>query len=129
MWREDGAGEMYTYLPYTYDANKRVCDVPPFSTCNAEYGASVARGSFFWKAGASTAVAIRMRLNDVGQENGELELWAGGESVAKVDGLVIRDSEQGRFWGVQTQSFFGGEYERGGPETVVCSFVFFYRLK
>jgi hypothetical protein len=28
MWRTDGAGEMYTYLPPSFEANERVCDVP-----------------------------------------------------------------------------------------------------
>ncbi|KAI0337208.1 hypothetical protein BDW22DRAFT_1340232 [Trametopsis cervina] len=108
MWRTDGAGEIYSYLPPDRSANKAVCDVPPFSTCNDVYGASVGRGSFNWKAGGSTTVSIRVRLNDVGKENGELELWANGESVISVGGLVIRDKDAGRIRGVQMQTFFGG---------------------
>lgn len=108
MWRTDGAGEMYTYLPPGFDANDNVCDVAPFSTCNPTYGASVGRGSFKWKAGQSTAVSMRVRLNDVGEQNGELELWADGQSVINVSGLVLRDSAAGRIRGIQMQTFFGG---------------------
>lgn len=44
MWRTSGAGELYTYLPPDFTANQAVCDIPPYSTCNDEYGASVGRG-------------------------------------------------------------------------------------
>jgi len=108
MWRKDGAGEVYTYLPPGYSANDNVCNVPPFSTCNPTYGASVGRGSYTWEAGKSTAVSMRVRLNDVGQQNGEIELFANGNSVVNVGGLVLRDSDDGRIRGIQMQSFFGG---------------------
>lgn len=58
MWRTDGAGEMYTYLPPSFAANDAVCDIPPFSTCNPTDGASVARGSFNFTAGAWTTVSL-----------------------------------------------------------------------
>jgi hypothetical protein len=51
---------------------------------------------------------MRVKLNDVGKENGELELWANGKSMFVVDGLVIRNSEDGLVWGDQMQTFFGG---------------------
>ncbi|GJE88084.1 hypothetical protein PsYK624_041670 [Phanerochaete sordida] len=108
MWRQNGAGEMYTYLPQAYSANDAVCDVPPFSTCNDVYGASVGRGSFKFAAGKATSVSMRVRLNDVNQQNGELELWADGQSVINVGGLVLRDSDAGRIRGMMMQTFFGG---------------------
>ncbi|KAI0668352.1 hypothetical protein C8Q78DRAFT_980244 [Trametes maxima] len=108
MWRTNGAGELYTYLPPDFDANQAVCDIPPFSTCNSVYGASVGRGSFTWKTGGRTTISQRVRLNDAGQENGELELFVGGESVVSVGGLVLRDSDAGRIRGIQMQTFFGG---------------------
>lgn len=108
MWRTKGAGEVYTYLPPGYDANDAVCDIAPFSTCNAQYGASVARGSYTWAAGKWTTVSMRVRLNDVNAQNGEIEMFAGGESVMSVGGLVLRDSDAGRFRGIMMQTFFGG---------------------
>ncbi|KJA21065.1 polysaccharide lyase family 14 protein [Hypholoma sublateritium FD-334 SS-4] len=112
MWRTAGAGELYTYLPpYTesqFAVNNRVCDVAPLSECNPTYGASVGRGSFKFATGAWTTISERVRLNDVGQANGELELFANGVSVISVTGLILRDSAAGRFRGMQMQTFFGG---------------------
>ncbi|KAG6864411.1 hypothetical protein C0991_009704 [Blastosporella zonata] len=112
MWRTDGAGELYTYLP-SYDepafkANEAQCNIPPFSTCNPTYGASVGRGAFNFVAGGRTTVSQRVRLNDVGKANGELELFANGESVINVSGLILTDSSAGRIFGIQMQTFFGG---------------------
>ena len=109
MWRTNGAGELYTYLPPDYSENDAVCDQPPYSTCNDVYGASVGRGSFTWKTGGRTAISQRVRLNDVGQANGELELFVEGKSVVSVGGLILRDTASGRIRGMQMQTFFGGE--------------------
>ena len=109
MWRTDGAGELYTYLPPDFTANQAVCDIPPYSTCNDVYGASVGRGSFDWATGGRTTVSQRVRLNDAGQSNGELQLFVGGKSVVNVGGLVLRNSSEGRIRGMQFQTFFGGE--------------------
>jgi len=108
MWRTDGAGELYTYLPPDFTENQAVCDIPPFSTCNSVDGASVGRGSFTWLTGARTVVSQRVRLNDGGASNGELELFFDGDSVVNVGGLVIRNSSEGRVRGMQFQTFFGG---------------------
>ncbi|KII89387.1 polysaccharide lyase family 14 protein [Plicaturopsis crispa FD-325 SS-3] len=112
MWRQNGTGELYTYLPpYTdskFAANKKVCDVKPMSDCNPTYGASVGRGSYSFTPGSWTTVSQRVKLNDAGQANGEIELFVGGKSVVNVDGLILRDSAAGRMRGIQMQTFFGG---------------------
>ncbi|KAG7447391.1 uncharacterized protein BT62DRAFT_980379 [Guyanagaster necrorhizus] len=72
-FRTDGAGEIYTYLPLSFDANSNFCSNEG-SECNPTYGTSVGHGAFSFKAGEGTTVSERVRLNDVGQENGELEL-------------------------------------------------------
>lgn len=112
MWRTNGAGELYTYLPpYTdsaFAANKKQCDVAPFSECNPTYGASVGRGSFSFATGQWTTISQRVRLNDPGQANGELQLFANGKSVINVSGLMLRDGSEGRIRGIQMQTFFGG---------------------
>ncbi|KAH9914516.1 uncharacterized protein BXZ73DRAFT_92799 [Epithele typhae] len=118
MWRTGGMGELYTYLPPSYSANKAVCNVAPQSECNSVYGASVGRGSFNFAAGTRALIGQRVKLNDVGQENGELELFVNGESVFTVQGLVFRDKEEGRFQGIQMQTFFGGTLDAswGSPK-------------
>jgi hypothetical protein len=111
MWRTDGAGELYTYLPPGFKNNDRVCNVKPYSECNPDYGASIGRGSFKFPSGKWTTVSERVKLNDVGKDNGELELFVGGMSVINVDGLTLRNSATGRIRGLQVQSFFGGHEE------------------
>jgi hypothetical protein len=113
MWRSDAQGEFYTYLPpYTesrFSANKVQCTYKN-SDCNPTYGASIGRGSFHFNAGAWTQVSQRVRLNDAGKANGELELFADGESVINIGGLILRDSDKGRIRGIQAQTFFGGSH-------------------
>lgn len=112
MWRGEGQGEFYTYLPpYTdprFAVNKKQCSVAPQSDCNPTYGASVGRGAFKFTPGQWTTVSERVRLNDVGKANGELELFVGGKSVISVNGLILRDSAAGKMRGIQMQTFFGG---------------------
>ncbi|KAK7037938.1 polysaccharide lyase family 14 protein [Favolaschia claudopus] len=122
MWRTDGMGEIYSYLPNYevegFAANKKVCDVQPMSECNPTYGASVGRGSFTFPAGEWTTVSQRVKLNDVGKANGEMQLWVNGESVIDVSGLILRDSAAGRHRGIQMQTFFGGSHpEWASPKT------------
>jgi hypothetical protein len=112
MWREKGQGEFYTYLPpYTdtrFAANKKQCNVAPSSDCNPTYGASIGRGAFKFATGGWTTVTERVRLNDVGKANGEIELFVNGKSEISVKGLILRARSAGRIRGIQMQSFFGG---------------------
>ncbi|THU85376.1 hypothetical protein K435DRAFT_557426, partial [Dendrothele bispora CBS 962.96] len=66
---------------------------PPESHCNPTYGTSVGRGAFTFEKGKWTTVSQRVKLNDAGEGNGEMELFIGGDSVIKVTGLEIRDSD------------------------------------
>ena len=113
MWRTNGEGELYTYLPSYenpgFEANRILCNVAPSSYCNPTYGASVGRGAFDFKSGQWNTVSQRVRLNDVGQSNGELELFFNGQSVINVKGLKFRNNAEGRFRGIQAQTFFGGK--------------------
>lgn len=112
MWRTNGAGEMYTYLPPAnetgFSENGKLCSLPD-SDCNDTFGASIGRGNYTWTPGQWTTVAERVKLNDVGKANGELELFFNGTSVISVNGLVLRGTNQGRIRGLQMQTFFGGE--------------------
>jgi hypothetical protein len=116
MWREDGMGEAYTYLPNPeisskFSANKALCNVAPKSECNDVYGASVGRGAFDFKAGAWNDVAMRVLINDDGEENGEIEVYVNGESKINVSGLIIASSDKTRAQGIMAQMFFGGSNE------------------
>ena len=124
MWRTKGEGELYTYLPAPenpgFEANEKLCNVPPSSYCNSVYGASVGRGAFGFTSGRWNTVSQRVRLNDVGQSNGELELFFNGKSVINAKGLMFRSNVQGRFRGLQAQTFFGGKLPYS-PLLVICA--------
>jgi hypothetical protein len=110
MWRDGGKGELYTYLPDTIDHNWHICGPNANGQCEGGYGASVGTGAWVFPPGEWITVAERLRLNDVGKSNGEIEVYANGRSVLKVDGLQIRANAAGRIRGIMMQSFFGGAY-------------------
>ncbi|KAJ7857037.1 hypothetical protein B0H13DRAFT_2077791 [Mycena leptocephala] len=99
MWRPNGAGELYTYLPDSsegsqFAANDKICDIPN-SECNPRTGPP---------SRAARSPSQRLKLNTPDQADGELELFVGGQSVI---------SPEGRMRGMQMQTFFGGSTRRG----------------
>lgn len=68
--RSDGRGELYTYLPLN-DVNRRALLSVPDSIENSDYGFSVGRGVWKFVSGRWYAVAIRVKMNHVGEEDGE----------------------------------------------------------
>lgn len=108
--RANGTGELYTYLPLTDTNAERQLEVPPQSIQNTDYGFSVGRGAFnFTKAvGNWLAVSTRIRLNTVGENNGEVDVYIDGKKVIQVRGLELRCTAEGRIQGMHFQTFFGG---------------------
>ncbi|KAJ7845417.1 polysaccharide lyase family 14 protein [Mycena olivaceomarginata] len=113
MWRSKGLGELYTYLPLTPTNRERLLAVPPSSKENSDYGFSVGRNAFKLDiaVGKWVSLAFRVKLNSIGCDDGELELWVDGKSVIKVAGLMLRDSEHARIKGAHFQTFFGGHQD------------------
>ena len=72
LCRPKSAGEMYAYLPLTSGNACRLLAVSPLSKENGDYGFSVSRGSFCLNiaVGRWVSLALRVKLNDVGDENG-----------------------------------------------------------
>jgi len=110
MWRPDSVSELYAYLPLVPQNTKQLSAAPPRSIENSDYGFSVGRGAFHLDCavGDWVTIAFRIKLNDVGLNNGELQLWVDGISVINVDQLVLRESEESRIKGMHFQTFFGG---------------------
>ena len=70
---------------------------------------TVGRGAFTFTAGAWNIVTQRVRLNDVGQANGIMELYLNGVKKIDLSGLTLRLSSDVIFRGIMAQTFFGGE--------------------
>ncbi|KAF8963165.1 polysaccharide lyase family 14 protein [Flammula alnicola] len=110
MWRPDSVAELYSYLPITPENRAQLSAVPPRSIESKDYGYSVGRGAYHLDraVGGWVTLAFRIKLNDLGSNNGEIQLWIDGESVINVDGLTLRETEAGRIKGMHFQTFFGG---------------------
>ncbi|CAE6469313.1 unnamed protein product [Rhizoctonia solani] len=79
MWRDQGAAELYVYLP-SDPANELLCNgtkIPGRNICGSDYGASLGRGSFYFKTGQWNYVAQRIKLNTPGKADGELQASTG----------------------------------------------------
>ncbi|OJA13688.1 hypothetical protein AZE42_05525 [Rhizopogon vesiculosus] len=107
MWRRDGLGELYAYLPIN-ETNTNALLAVPHSTTNHQYGISVGCGAWAFEPGVWTTVAERIKLNDIGKHNGELQLWINGVSVIHAKGLIFREDEKSHIKGMHFQTFFGG---------------------
>ncbi|TPX45832.1 hypothetical protein SeLEV6574_g03611 [Synchytrium endobioticum] len=108
MWRKDGAGEAYSYLPSVNDAV--LCDKSRYSNnfCNPSYGNSLNRGSWQFATGQWTQLAMLVQMNDIGRENGGFELWANGKSVMSYQDLVYRIDAKVGVNNLFFSTFFGG---------------------
>ncbi|KAG1819444.1 polysaccharide lyase family 14 protein [Suillus variegatus] len=108
MWRRDGQGEIYAYLPINETNTNALLAVLPCSKANPDYGISVGIGAWIFGSGVWTTVAQRVKLNDIGRADGELQLWINGECVIHAKGLIFREDEASHIKGMHFQTFFGG---------------------
>ncbi|KAI0320561.1 hypothetical protein OF83DRAFT_567460 [Amylostereum chailletii] len=107
MWRANGLGELYAYIPLT-DTNAARLLAVPNSHQNSDYGISVGRGAWKFEAGKWVAVGMRVKLNAIGVEDGEVEVYVDGKSVIHATGLSLRDDPTSHVKGMHFQTFFGG---------------------
>ncbi|KZT11137.1 polysaccharide lyase family 14 protein [Laetiporus sulphureus 93-53] len=91
MWRAGGAGELYLYAPKNKQT-RALCSTPPLSVCDAEYGLSIGRGSFYFAAGGWTRVRQTVTLNTPGAQNGGFVLEVNGKRVINRSDVYYRDA-------------------------------------
>jgi hypothetical protein len=91
MWRADGAGEVYAYLP-----------------TSVRNGTSLGRGAWVWPAGVWTEVQQQVKLNDPGRSNGEIRVWLNQVPVLALTGVTFRSDPDLRIEGLFFSTFFGG---------------------
>lgn len=109
MWREDGAGEVYAYLPDSQ-----------------EYGTSLGRGQWQFVPGTWQTLEQELILNDPGQANGQLKVWLDGQVVFSATDLQFRTEESLKINGIYVSSFFGGgDTEYATPRDVHIDFADF----
>lgn len=91
MWRSEGKGEVYAYLPTSID-----------------YGTSIGKGNFHFARGVWSELKQEVRLNQPGKQDGKIRVWFNKKLVVDQDGLRFRDSPALGINGVFFETFFGG---------------------
>ncbi|EPQ50624.1 hypothetical protein GLOTRDRAFT_50303 [Gloeophyllum trabeum ATCC 11539] len=109
MWREGGLGELYLYAPRDKQA-KSVCETPPQSVCDSEYGLSIGRGSFNFTKGNWTHVRQTVTLNTPGMQDGAFVLEVNGQRAINGSEIFYRGfpGSDSNTKGGLLGTFFGG---------------------
>ncbi|MBF2083709.1 polysaccharide lyase [Thermoleptolyngbya sp. C42_A2020_037] len=92
MWRQNGAGEVYAYLP-----------------TSRGYGTSIGQGNWRFSPGVWHRIDQEVTLNTPGQANGRIRVWFNGRQVLDQQGLTFRTVPQLQIDGILFSTFFGGE--------------------
>lgn len=98
MWRDEGYGEVYAYLPSNAQ-RYNLCD-NKVNICNSDYGFSLGRGTFKFPTGEWISVRQVITLNTAGKKNGKLDVYLGGKKVMAEKELVFRNNASGRVVGI-----------------------------
>jgi len=91
MWRKDGQGEIYAYLP-----------------SSSKYGTSIGRGAWHFEPGKWHYLEQRVVLNQPGEADGLIQVWLDGELVLEQTELEFRTNDQLKIEGLFFSTFFGG---------------------
>ncbi|WRT66524.1 uncharacterized protein IL334_003483 [Kwoniella shivajii] len=91
MWRAGGQGELYLYAPKDKQTPS-LCQTPPKSICESEYGLSIGRGSWKFALGDWTTVRQDVWLNTPGQNDGGFNIWVNGQLVISANDVRYREN-------------------------------------
>jgi hypothetical protein len=91
MWRRNGDGEVYAYLPTSRDR-----------------GTSLGRGNWRFQEGKWYLVEQSVTLNTPGKSNGSIRLWINEQLVVEDHNLTFRTTRELKIEGILFSTFFGG---------------------
>ena len=91
MWRRNGDGEIYAYLPTSKDS-----------------GTSIGRGNWRFQPGIWHHLEQEIMLNSPGKANGSIKVWLDGVEVVDAEGITFRNIESLKINGIFFSTFFGG---------------------
>ncbi|ESO99399.1 hypothetical protein LOTGIDRAFT_203651 [Lottia gigantea] len=104
MWRENGDGEIYTYIP---DQSASFCNRTDVE-CLPIKGTSLGRGSWRFKTGEWVKITEHISLNNVGKDDGLAQIWINGKLVYTAKNIIWRVNENIKIEGLFFSTFFGG---------------------
>ena len=109
MWRKQGEGEIYAYLP-----------------TSSEHGTSIGRSNWRFKPNRWYRLEQEVTLNDPDLANGRIQVWLDGKKVLDRGGLVFRHVEYLTIDGIFFSTFFGGgDPSWATPKDVYIDFAAF----
>lgn len=103
MWRDDGLGEVYAYMPHSKQ-RKNLCD-DKVNICNPDYGFSLGRGTFEFPTGKWVSVRQVLTMNTAGKQNGEISVYINGKRKMTEKKLVFRTHSTDRVVGISKLSY------------------------
>jgi len=104
MWRTNGEGEVYAYIP---DSNNLCSDKTII--CNSDFGDSISRGSFTFTSGQWNHITLLVQMNNPPDvANGNIELYFNGVQALAQQNLQIRAASNLSINGLFFSTFFGG---------------------
>jgi hypothetical protein len=109
MWRRNGDGEIYAYLP-----------------TSKKHGTSIDRGSWQFKPGQWYYLKQQITLNQLDRQNGSIRVWVNDRKVIDRTGLVFRTTNTLKIDGILFSTFFGGnDSSWATPQDVYVDFADF----
>jgi hypothetical protein len=92
MWRDDGAGEVYAYVPKK----------------SGQYGESISRGAWTFLTGQWQHIEQEVIMNQLGSHDGVLRVWVDGTLVVNRSDMLYRLADSVSVAGLMFSTFFGG---------------------
>lgn len=109
MWRTNGDGEVYAYLP-----------------TSEKDGTSIGRGEWKFTPGVWYRLEQEVTLNQPGKANGRVRVWLNEQPVLDESGLTFRTIDGLKIEGVFFSTFFGGgDSSWATPKDVYADFADF----
>jgi len=112
MWRTNGDGEVYAYIPTQQDP--ALCHQTG-NLCNPDYGASLGRGDWRFKTGVWQTITQHVTLNTPTQLNGKVKVWFNGQPVLEFTNINFRNTPDILIEGLFFSTFFGGSDASWAP--------------
>eukprot|EP01134_Creolimax_fragrantissima_P004538 CFRG4538T1 len=119
MWRENGFGETYFYLPFTKQDSSFCarCTYPTMTDqCTNEAHCSWERGSFEFKSGSWTTIKQYIRMNTPGKTDGLYRLTVNGKEISYSNQVYYRETYGLKIGGMYFSTFFGGGSSQYAPD-------------
>lgn len=91
IWKEQGVGAMYAYLP-----------------SSQTWGTAIGRGAWVFTVGQWQTLEQLVQLNTPGRADGAISIWHNGQLVVTQSGLVFRLDRRLKVDGLLFSTFFGG---------------------